>query len=95
MAGKRKQQEIKGSPVPENVAGMLAEALENGCDFILTFGDDDDGKPCMHVMTGPLITPCMLGTLSNRCEFLNPGSCQHIVVRRDSKGFGKRSGQSL
>jgi len=51
---------------------MLASALANQDDFILTYEINPDDTTCrLHVLRGKLITPCMLGTLKNRVELLH------------------------
>lgn len=92
MAGREKRRKLGGLSVAETAAGMLADALKGGCDFIITFGMGDDGEQCVHLMTGPLITPCMLGTLSNRCDMPEPGGCRHVMVRCEGKGTRKKPG---
>ncbi len=63
-------------------AGMLAAALEKGEDFIVTFETVDEGRQ-MHILTGSLITPCMLGTLTNRCEMPGFENSCHRVLKQD------------
>ena len=92
MAGRKKRQEPDRLSVAEAAAGMLAEALGSSCDCIVTFATGDDGEQYAHIMTGPLITPCMLGTLSNRCDMPEPGGCRHVMVRCEGKGTRKKPG---
>lgn len=55
--------------INELLPDMLASALANEDDFIVTYEmHPDDGKQDIHVLRGKLITPCMLGTLKNRVE---------------------------
>lgn len=90
MAGRKKRRETAEIPPADIAAGMLADALEKGCDFLVTFEIGAEGEQCMHLMTGGLITPCMLGTLTNRCEMPEAGEYRHVVIRRDGKGVGKK-----
>lgn len=92
MAGKKKQREPDTLSVAEAAAGMLADALGSRGDCIVTFATGDDGERYAHIMTGPLITPCMLGTLSNRCDMPEPGGCRHLVIQCKGKGSGKKHG---
>jgi hypothetical protein len=72
MAQKKKRpQKTKKpeKPLPETLSEVLASALTRQDDVILTYElntDEDTWK--IHVMTGKLISPCMLGTLKNRVE---------------------------
>lgn len=48
---------------------MLDRALESRMDFVVAFETCEPGAPSqMHVMSGRLVTPCMLGTLRNRAD---------------------------
>lgn len=54
-------------PVHELLQDILASALANGDDFIVTYETHpDERKQDIHILRGKLITPCMLGTLKNR-----------------------------
>ncbi|HRY76278.1 MAG TPA: hypothetical protein P5217_08350 [Methanoregulaceae archaeon] len=92
MAGKKKGGGSGVLSVQGAAAGMLAEALLSGHDFIITIATGDDGERYAHLMTGPLVTPCMLGTLSNRCDMPEPGGCRHLVIRCKEKGSKKKQG---
>jgi hypothetical protein len=53
----------------ELLPDMLASALANQDDFIMTYETNPDtGRRVFHILQGKLITPCMLGTLKNRVE---------------------------
>jgi len=58
----------------------LVSALARGDDFILTRESDPDGRQILHIMTGKLITPCMLGTLTNRCELQEQEGSLHRIM---------------
>jgi hypothetical protein len=60
----------------ELLPDMLASALTNQDDFIITYETNPDtGKRVFHVLQGKLITPCMLGTLKNRVELQKEEGC--------------------
>ena len=70
MAPAKKSRKKPEPCSPEMVARLLATALTNGQDFIVTFEPrpGDETKPAIHVLTGPLITSCMLGNLQRRAS---------------------------
>jgi len=80
MAAK-KRPEKKPGPIKNLLPGLLASALEQEQDFIVTCETDEEtGTKRIHVMTGKLISPCMLGTLKNKVEiFADEGAA--IVTR--------------
>jgi len=55
---------------PETLARILTTTLSNGQDFIVSFEPrpGDESKRYVHVLTGPLITTCMLGNLQRRAS---------------------------
>lgn len=67
-------------PSGDLINRYLASALDHGDDFIITRECDPDGRQTLHVMTGKLITPCMLGTLTNRCELQEPEGSLHRAI---------------
>ncbi|MDD1699490.1 MAG: hypothetical protein LUQ04_01715 [Methanoregula sp.] len=70
----RKKKERKS--IIELLPDMLASALTNQDDFIITYETNPDtGKQVIHVLRGKLITPCMLGTLKNRVELQKEEGC--------------------
>jgi hypothetical protein len=86
MAGKRKagktgREKRDLLPSGDLLRQTLSAALLQQEDFIITYETTDEGNRVMHVMTGNLITPCMLGTLSNRCEQPEPGTSRHLVLK--------------
>lgn len=94
MAGKKRP-----VGVPEKApADILAEALKNALskrdDFVITFETDDEGNCALHVMTGKLITPCMLGTLSNRCELQEDEGSRHTILRKARPKKAKKTSRS-
>jgi hypothetical protein len=52
------------------MTGMLTTALKESQDFIVTFEPKagDDKKRDIHILTGNLITSCMLGNLMRRAR---------------------------
>jgi len=75
----QKKQRKTGSDIQlfDTLTQVLSSALSKQDDFIVTYEtevDDEDRKE-IHVLTGKLISPCMLGTLKNRVELQeNDGS---------------------
>ena len=82
MAGKKSRKKPERRP-DETLAEIFMTALKKQDDFIMTFETGEEGKQTMHVMSGKLITPCMLGTLTNRCELPESEGSRHIVLRQD------------
>lgn len=80
-AGKKEREKRDTPPSGPLLKQTLSAALLQQEDFIITYETTDEGNRLMHVMTGPLITPCMLGTLSNRCEQAEPGMSRHLVLK--------------
>ena len=72
MAQKKKRpQKTKKSekPLINTLSEVLVSSLARQDDYILTYElNTDDGSWKIHIMTGKLISPCMLGTLKNRVE---------------------------
>ena len=82
MAGKKSRKKPEKGP-DELLADTFTAALKKQEDFIVTFETGDDGKRIMHIMSGKLITSCMLGTLSNRCELPEYEGSLHKVLRQE------------
>lgn len=82
MAGKKIRREKPDRSISGRVADTLAAAIRKGDDFIVTFETGDEGQRIMHVMTGKLITPCMLGTLSNRCDLPDQQQSLHMILKQ-------------
>jgi hypothetical protein len=88
--GKKKRKSIL-----ELLSAMLASALTNQDDFILTYETyPDTGKRVFHVLQGKLITPCMLGTLKNRVE-LQQDEGSTIMTRHWKRFNGSNSCQMI
>jgi hypothetical protein len=68
----QKKQRHRGSDTRllEPLTHVLFSALSRQDDFIVTYeaDADDEERQEIHVMTGKLISPCMLGTLKNRVD---------------------------
>ncbi|MGD1004836.1 MAG: hypothetical protein ABR887_05380 [Methanoregulaceae archaeon] len=64
----------------EKLTKMLLSALSNQDDFILTYEPTSNGNTDIHVMCGKLITPCMLGTLTNRADMQESEGCEHLKI---------------
>jgi len=68
----KKRRKKTGSLPIDVIAGMLATALKNRDDFILTWeprpGEEvgPETKQEIHIMTGNLITSCRLNNLKSR-----------------------------
>jgi hypothetical protein len=59
----------KRKPVAEILPGMLARALEEREDLILTFETDaDTGAEHVYAMTGEFVSACMLRKLIGKAE---------------------------
>ncbi len=82
MAGKKKQLKQPETPGAGMLMQTLLSALKEQEDFIVTLETDDTGKEVLHVMTGKLITPCMLGTLTNRCEYQERDGSRHTILKK-------------
>jgi hypothetical protein len=81
MAGaKKKQKKPPKVPDRETLMQVLAASLEKQDDLIITYEVRDSGTQVMHVMAGKLITPCMLGTLTNRCDLPDQEGSTHLVL---------------
>ena len=79
----------------ELLTDMLASALTNQDDFIITYETNPDtGKRVFHVLRGKLITPCMLGTLKNRVELQQEEGCT-IMTRHWRRFKGSNSCQTV
>jgi hypothetical protein len=66
-----KKSRKKSKPLsPEILPELLASALRENRDFIVTFETrpGDESKRDVHVLTGPLITSCILGNLQRRAS---------------------------
>jgi hypothetical protein len=77
-AGKGKQ---AGERDPEEVIStLLRRALHERRDFVIAFEREAENSGPAHVLSGLLITPCMLGTLANRTDQqADEGAC-HLVL---------------
>lgn len=90
MAGKAKLRDAPSEDPADMLADALKAALLNRDDFIITFEADDSGVRALHLMTGKLITPCMLGTLSNRCELQEGEGSRHTVLKKTRRKPAKK-----
>jgi hypothetical protein len=82
MAAKKKQRKRPEAPTGEMLMQTLSAALKKQEDFIVTFETTDEGNRCIHTLTGRLITPCMLGTLSNRCQLPEQEGSTHTMLEQ-------------
>ena len=83
MAGKKKSRSKPHKPFRETLTDALTAAFENRDDFIVVFETVLDEEQRVHVMTGRLISPCMLGTLTNRCELQQDEGSRHEIRSLD------------
>jgi len=83
MAGKKKRRSKPRKPLREILTDALTAALENHDDFIVVFETVPDEEQRVHVMTGKLISPCMLGTLTNRCGIQTDEGSRHRIFSPD------------
>ena len=74
---KKQHRRKTGNQFIETLQKILSSAVMNQDDFIITYetNPDDEDRKDIHVLTGKLISPCMLGTLKNRVDLQeNEGS---------------------
>jgi hypothetical protein len=66
----------------ETLTQVLSSALSIQDDFIVTYETDadDEERKEIHVMTGKLISPCMLGTLKNRVELQESEGSKRLTM---------------
>ncbi len=83
MAGKKKRRSKPQKPLRETCTDAFTAALKNHDDFIVAFETVSDEKQRVHVMTGKLISPCMLGSLTNRCEIQADEGSRHEIRSLD------------
>lgn len=80
----QKKQRKKGSDSQlfDTLTQVLSSALSIQDDFIVTYETDadDEEKNEIHVMTGKLISPCMLGTLKNRVELQESDGSKRLTM---------------
>jgi len=82
MAGTKKSRKKPAGVLEETLRDALITAYKQQDDFILTYEISNEEDRIVHVMTGRLITPCMLGTLSNRCELSEQEGSRHTVLKQ-------------
>jgi len=64
------------------VTEILSSALDNDDDLILTYETyPDSDKRDLHVLTGKLIFPCMLGTLKNKAVIHEKEGSRRVTMR--------------
>jgi hypothetical protein len=80
MAAGRKRRKKQAKSLTDTITEMLAFALGNQEDFIIAFESGDDDRTILHVMTGKLITHCMLRKLTGQCEVLADEGSRHIAT---------------
>jgi hypothetical protein len=78
MAPGKKRQRKPEDKHPRTIPELLDAALKNQDDFVLTHETESDGRRIIHVMSGKLITPCMLGTLQNRAELWKDKGSRYV-----------------
>ena len=82
-AQKKQRQTGSDSQLFDTLTQVLSSALSRQDDFIVTYEtevDDEDRKE-IHVLTGKLISPCMLGTLKNRVELQECDGSKRLTMR--------------
>ena len=84
MAPAKKGARRKGRETPTDpgdlIGTLIRAALNERNDFILAFERDGDEPGKLHAFSGKLITPCMLGTLTNRTELLQEEGSRHEIL---------------
>ena len=80
----QKKQRKTGSDIQlfDTLTQVLSSALSQQDDFIVTYetNPDDGDRKDTHVMTGKLISPCMLGTLKNRVELQESDGSKRLTM---------------
>ena len=69
-AQKKQRKTGSDSQLFDTLTQVLSSALSQQDDLIITYetNPDDEDRKDIHVLTGKLISPCMLGTLKNRVD---------------------------
>ena len=82
-AQKKPRQTGSDSQLFDTLTQVLSSALSRQDDFIVTYETDadDEKRKEIHVMTGNLISPCMLGTLKNRVELQESDGSKRLTMR--------------
>jgi hypothetical protein len=80
----QKKQRKTGSDIQlfDTLTQVLSSALSKQDDFIVTYETDadDEERQEIHVMTGKLISPCMLGTLKNRVDLQESDGSKRLTM---------------
>jgi hypothetical protein len=91
MAAVKKRGGWRSSFPADAIPELLASALAREDDLILTCETDhDSGQKTLHVITGKLVSPCMLNKLRARIGAY-PEDGRMILLRRwkcDMRGYG-------
>jgi hypothetical protein len=82
-AQKTQHRRKTGNQFIESLQKILSLALINQDDFIITYetNTDDEDRNDIHVLTGKLISPCMLGTLKNRVELQESEGSKRLTMK--------------
>ena len=80
----QKKQRKTGSDIQlfDTLTQVLSSALSKQDDFIVTYETevDDEDRKDIHVLTGKLISPCMLGTLKNRVDLQESDGSKRLTM---------------
>jgi len=69
MVAVKKHQGKRSIPLADAIPELLASALENEDDLIITCEKDPEtGGKMLHIMTGKLVSTCMLSKLKTLIE---------------------------
>ena len=81
-APKKRQWRKNGNQLIETLQKILSLALINQDDFIITYetNPNDEDRKDIHVLTGKLISPCMLGTLKNRVDLQESEGSKRLTM---------------
>lgn len=81
-AQKKQRLRRSDSQLFDTLTQVLSSALSIQDDFIVTYETDADNEERkeIHVMTGKLISPCMLGTLKNRVELQESDGSKRLTM---------------
>jgi hypothetical protein len=81
-ATKKQHHRKTGTQFIQTLQKILSSALMDQDDFIITYeiNPDDEDRNDIHVLTGKLISPCMLGTLKNRVELQESEGSKRLTM---------------
>jgi hypothetical protein len=82
MAAAKKRRGTRASSLADALPELLVSALAREDDLILTCETDpESGRKTLHVMTGKLVSACMLNRLKGRIEAYPEDGCTIVSGR--------------